>query len=96
MRAGSILAWNQYLLHWGGSCSKWAQNPRISSGIYFQSADVEPFVPHPVDFSQPLPLRRRLYHACICLLNYHNDHHYPEAAPEYHDSLPSYLQSVER
>lgn len=39
-KAGSILCWNQALLHWGGRSSKNASNPRISIGLEFQRCDV--------------------------------------------------------
>lgn len=104
-KAGAILAWNQYLLHWGGRCSKWAPNPRISSGIYFQSADVEPYVERTISFERDLPLRQRLLHASVSILNYHGDHNYPapvvsmckrhiQSAPELHEQLPPYLQKA--
>lgn len=104
-RAGSILAWNQYLLHWGGRCSRWAANPRISSGIYFQSADVEPYVARTVSFHDDLPLKGRLALASVNLLGYHANHRYPDpvvalcirhiqAMPEYRSKLPEYLQTA--
>jgi hypothetical protein len=36
-QAGSVLAWNQYVLHSGGTASKWADGPRMSTGIYVQA-----------------------------------------------------------
>lgn len=42
-KAGSILCWNQALLHWGGQSSKDAPNPRISIGLEFQRGDVTPY-----------------------------------------------------
>jgi hypothetical protein len=55
-QAGSVLAWNQYVMHWGSRCSQFADGPRISTGIYFQSSDYEPYVDKPVDFARPPPL----------------------------------------
>jgi len=37
--AGSLLAWNQNLLHWGGRASRLAAGPRISAAFEFQRAD---------------------------------------------------------
>lgn len=104
-KAGSILAWNQYLLHWGGRCSQWAENPRISSGIYFQSAEVEPYVARTVSFVEDLPLQGRLALASVNLLGYHANHRYPDpvvamcirhiqAMPDYRHKLPEYLQTA--
>ena len=41
--AGSFLAWNQALLHWGGRASRLAAGPRISVAFEFQRADVPAF-----------------------------------------------------
>lgn len=37
--AGSFLAWNQAVLHWGGRASRLANAPRISAAFEFQRAD---------------------------------------------------------
>jgi len=77
-RAGSVLAWNQYLLHWGGRCTKWAKAPRISVGIYLQSGDQAPFVNKPVRFDEDLPFSVRLGFIASNVLNYHQYHRYPQ------------------
>lgn len=41
--AGSFLAWNQAVLHWGGRASRLAAGPRISAAFEFQRADVPAF-----------------------------------------------------
>lgn len=41
--AGSLLAWNQNLLHWGGRASRLAAAPRISAAFEFQRGDRPPF-----------------------------------------------------
>lgn len=100
--AGSVLAWNQYVMHWGGRCSQFADGPRISTGIYFQSGDYEPYVDKPVDFKQPLPFERRLGFIASNMLNYHQYHGYPSnildmcfrqirALPNYENLVPSTL-----
>lgn len=58
--AGSMLAWNQGLLHWGGRASRLASGPRLSVAFEFQRGDKDAF-------NQPLlapdtipPFARRL------------------------------------
>ncbi|QLL08435.1 phytanoyl-CoA dioxygenase family protein [Mycobacterium vicinigordonae] len=41
--AGSLLAWNQAVLHWGGRGSRMATSPRISAAFEFQRSDCRPF-----------------------------------------------------
>lgn len=41
--AGTVLGWNQAVLHWGGRSSRQAHGPRISISMEFQRGDVEPF-----------------------------------------------------
>ncbi|MBI2699023.1 MAG: hypothetical protein CK429_19390 [Mycobacterium sp.] len=41
--AGSLLAWNQAVLHWGGRGSRLGAGPRISAAFEFQRADRPPF-----------------------------------------------------
>jgi hypothetical protein len=38
--AGAVLGWNEYALHWGSRSSRWADGPRISLGVRFQSRDL--------------------------------------------------------
>ncbi|MBT9584657.1 phytanoyl-CoA dioxygenase family protein [bacterium] len=101
-QAGTVLAWNQYVMHWGSRCSQFAQGPRISTGIYFQSADYDPYVGKPVDFKQPLPFERRLGFVASNMLNYHQYHSYPtllldmcfrqvQALPNFASLVPSTL-----
>lgn len=61
--AGSILAWNQAVLHWGAHASPRAPHPRISVAFEFQAGDVEPF-------NQPLmaPLTTPLFPARLKLI----------------------------
>ena len=39
--AGSLLGWSPYIAHWGSISTKWADEARVSVGIYYQSADVK-------------------------------------------------------
>lgn len=41
--AGTLLMWNQRVVHWGGTSSTRTNEPRISLAIEFQRADVPPF-----------------------------------------------------
>ena len=41
--AGSLLAWNQALLHWGGRASRLAKAPRASAAFEFQRGDMPAF-----------------------------------------------------
>jgi ectoine hydroxylase-related dioxygenase (phytanoyl-CoA dioxygenase family) len=81
-QAGSVLAWNQYVLHWGGAASTWADGPRMSTGIYAQAADVPLFTDKPVDFDQDLPFARRLSLISANLLLYQNEHRFPPEVVE--------------
>lgn len=38
VKAGEMLGWDATLLHWGSASSFWATLPRISIGIYYESA----------------------------------------------------------
>lgn len=42
-KAGSILSWNESLIHWGAKSSDKAQGARVSAACAFQRADVDPF-----------------------------------------------------
>jgi len=76
-QAGSVLGWNQYVLHWGGAASKWADAPRMSMGLYAQSADVPLFTDNPVDFEQPLPFAKRLTHIASNMLRHKRPNFFP-------------------
>lgn len=36
--AGSVIGWEVSVMHWGGRSSAWAEEPRISIGVYYQAA----------------------------------------------------------
>jgi ectoine hydroxylase-related dioxygenase (phytanoyl-CoA dioxygenase family) len=76
-QAGSVLAWNQYVLHWGGTASRWADRPRMSTGIYVQTGDVPLFTDKPVDFNEALPFARRMALIASNLLLYQREHRFP-------------------
>tara|TARA_A100001015_G_C15043592_1_gene741672 strand:+ start:1695 stop:2588 length:894 start_codon:yes stop_codon:yes gene_type:complete len=42
-KKGSLLGWNQAIIHWGGRCSEWADEPRISLAFEVQRRDIAPF-----------------------------------------------------
>ncbi len=41
-KAGSILSWNESLIHWGSKSSDKATGPRISAACAFQRGDIDP------------------------------------------------------
>lgn len=90
-KAGSILGWNQHLIHWGSRSSEWAKEPRISVGAYFQSRDVDPYVDDLViDFSSPVSFQFRL--GVIGLLIRQEKLTPLYAMPKYPDNLFSFCK----
>lgn len=77
-QAGSVLAWNQYLLHWGAETTRWAPAPRISFGMYYQRGDVAPYLPGGVVPAEgaPLPFAHRLGIIGRMLLKYSYRYHF--------------------
>jgi len=57
---GTLMAWNQNLLHWGGRASSLAEGPRCSVGMPFQRADLPPVRVPAVDPSYLPTFRDRL------------------------------------
>jgi ectoine hydroxylase-related dioxygenase (phytanoyl-CoA dioxygenase family) len=80
--AGSIVAWNQFILHWGGRCSPYAPHPRISTGIYFQSS-AEPDYRRAVPFDAPLPFETRLTLIANAFRRYHETFGFPPLLLEF-------------
>lgn len=58
--AGSLLAWNQLVLHWGGRASPRAAGPRCSIALQFQRGDMAPLTTPLLDPHALLPFRSRL------------------------------------
>lgn len=58
--AGSVLAWNQAVLHWGGRASSMAGGPRVSAAFEFQRGDKPPFNTPLLDPKKIPPFRQRL------------------------------------
>jgi hypothetical protein len=58
--AGSILAWNQNVLHWGGRASRKGSAPRASAAFEFQRGDRTPFNTPLLDPRQLPPFQKRL------------------------------------
>ncbi|HEY3498879.1 MAG TPA: phytanoyl-CoA dioxygenase family protein, partial [Polyangiaceae bacterium] len=58
--AGSMLAWNQAVLHWGGRASSLAKGPRASAAFEFQRADKPPFNKPLLDPMRVPPFHERL------------------------------------
>ncbi len=59
-RAGSLLAWNQAILHWGGRASRRAEGPRTSAAFEFQRGDKPPFNEPLLDPRRIPPFAERL------------------------------------
>jgi len=57
---GTLMAWNQNLLHWGGRASSLAEGPRCSVAMPFQRADLPPVRLPAVDPSYVPAFRDRL------------------------------------
>jgi hypothetical protein len=58
--AGSVLGWNQALLHWGGRASGRARVPRISVSMELQRGDRPPLATPLLDPQAPPAFERRL------------------------------------
>jgi hypothetical protein len=58
--AGSLLAWNQGVLHWGGRSSRLAKGPRTSAAFEFQRGDKEAFNTPLLDPATIPPFTQRL------------------------------------
>ena len=39
VEAGAMIGWDTNVFHWGSASSKWATEPRISIGVYYQADD---------------------------------------------------------
>ena len=77
--AGSLMAWNHNLLHWGGRASRFAEGPRCSAAMEFQRADMQPREIPAVDPTFMLTFQERL--ALIGRMIVHYQDTYP-LAPE--------------
>lgn len=58
--AGSMLAWNQAVLHWGGRASRLGSSARISAAFEFQRGDRTPFNRPLLDPGRVPPFTERL------------------------------------
>jgi hypothetical protein len=58
--AGSLLAWNQAILHWGSRGSRLGGGPRISAAFEFQRGDHAPFNSPLLDPGRVPPFSERL------------------------------------
>jgi len=76
-KAGSVLGWNQYLLHWGGRCKEDARVARISCSIYFQTSELAPVSPLIVPFDAPFPFLKRIAIIASTFLRYESNFRFP-------------------
>ncbi len=72
--AGSMLAWNQGVLHWGGRASQLSPIPRVSAAFEFQRGDKPPFSAPLLDAKRLPPFRQRLALIGKQLLQYRHMH----------------------
>ena len=75
---GTVLSWNQAVLHWGSRSSVRAKAPRISVAFEFQRGDVPPFNVPLLDPATPPPFATRLGLIAKQILQY--QHIYPLSA----------------
>jgi hypothetical protein len=92
--AGSILGWNQNVLHWGGCSSRKAMIPRISLAWEFQRGDIppqrSPLLPPTELFTFP----QRLSLIGRQITQYKHMYHLPEELAEVAQAL-QHLSSLE-
>lgn len=72
--AGTALAWNHNVLHWGGRSSDYAPHPRISVSVEFQSGDVPAWDPPVLDPHVLPSFEQRIAMICKGLLQYRHMH----------------------
>lgn len=68
--AGSVLAWNMYVLHAGGSYMPGARGPRISLGIYMEHPDAPTTDGRAIKLSDDIPFSDRLGAVARMVLRY--------------------------
>jgi phytanoyl-CoA dioxygenase PhyH len=73
--AGSVLGWNQALLHWSGRSSSRATEPRLSFSIEYQRGDEPPFNEPLLDPAVLPPFDRRLGLIGKQMLQYRHMYH---------------------
>jgi hypothetical protein len=87
-RAGSILGWNQAVLHWGSRSSDRAEGPRVSFSIEYQRDDGAPLGQPLLDPARPPPFEQRLALIGKQILQY--EHMY-DVGPEFRDLARRFL-----
>jgi len=68
--AGSLLAWNHGVLHWGSRASRRAPGPRISVGCEFQRPSIPPLARPLLPADRPPPFTLRLWLMARVILGY--------------------------
>ena len=77
--AGSILGWNQHILHWGSRGSPRSRVPRISFAIYLQSGDAPRWNEHARPLAGRLSFDERLAYVARALERYSQQFPLPKA-----------------
>lgn len=81
--AGSVLCWNQYVLHWGSTRSRHAKRPRISLAIYFRSAKAPSYDSQNINLGDPISFEHRLGLAARMLVKYSRWLAFPESVVDF-------------
>lgn len=77
---GDFFMWNQAVLHWGSATSRFADEPRISMALEFQSGDVPAFNQPLIDPEKTIDFESRLRLVGKQILQYR---HMYQVAPEF-------------
>ena len=76
--AGSVLGWTGELIHWGGTASPAASEPRISVSLEFQQQDIVPFIGTAHQYNDFFTFEQRLEFIREQSLRYrHMDQYFP-------------------
>jgi hypothetical protein len=89
-KAGSVLGWNENLLHWGGHSSQRANQPRISVGCEFIRGDIKPYNKPIVDPAAPPGFEQRLGLIGKSILQYKQMYALPDQLAEVASALKKY------
>ncbi len=85
--AGSMLAWNQGLIHWGSRASWRAREPRRSAAFEFQRGDIAPINEPLLEVSPALAFHQRLALIGNVLIRYQRRHPLTAALREIAETL---------
>ena len=90
--AGSVLGWNQAVLHWGSHAVPRADQPRISIGSEFQRRDVEPFSTPFIDIDAMPDFNERQYMIGLQIERYRHHYHQDTVLTEFSQQFAAAIQ----